>query len=303
MLSNVVSTPIPRVYDPDPSGRCIYCGSSGELAREHIIAHGLGGGLILLKASCSRCGKITGKVENTCLHEMFLAYRTHFALPTYRKKSRPTSLPVALRYGTHRVRRYVPIKDHPHVLILPKLMQPGIMIGLPPGPAIKPVRYDIFGDVNDIRDKIRRLGAPQHFIEASFDLIAFVRMLAKSAHALAVAELGLDGFEHKLPALILGEDLSLAAYLIGDYAASFPMPKRPPNHQVAWGLTPYGADWNVFVRIRLFSVHPDTPGYCVIVGRLMGSATLASRHGPALKAAMTEAGARQFPEWLCDAPH
>jgi hypothetical protein len=44
-------------------------------------------------------------------------------------------------------------------------------------------------------------------------------MLAKIAHA--VAELGLDGFEHKLPALIFGDDLSLAAYLVGDYAAPF----------------------------------------------------------------------------------
>ena len=123
-------------------------------------------------------------------------------------------------------------------------------------------------------------------------------MLAKTAHAFAVAELGLDGFEHRLAALILGKDLSLAAYLIGDYGADFPMPKRPPNHQVAWGLTPYGADWNVFVRIRLFSVHPATPAYCVIVGKLTGSPTLASRHGPALRAAMTEAGAQQFPEWL-----
>jgi hypothetical protein len=298
MLSNVVSTPRPRVYNPDPSGKCIYCGCAGILDREHIIAHGLGGGLILLKASCTRCAKITGKIERTCLHEMFLAYRTHFALPTYRRKSRPIALPVALGYGTRRLRRYVPIKDHPHVLILPKLMLPGIMVGLPPGPDIMPVRYDIFGDVNNIHAKIRRLGAPQHFIEASFDLLAFIRMLAKTAHALAVAELGFDGFEHKLSALILGEDLSLAAYLIGDYGANFPMPKRPPNHQVAWGLTPYGADWNIFVRIRLFSVHPDTPAYCVIVGKLTGSSTLASRHGPALRAAMTEAGAREFPEWL-----
>jgi hypothetical protein len=125
-----------------------------------------------------------------------------------------------------------------------------------------------------------------------------VRMLAKIAHALAVAELGLDGFEHKLPALILGDDLSLAAYLVGDYAAPFPMPKRPPNHQVAWGITPYGADWNIFVRIRLFSVHPGVPAYSVIVGRLKGSTTLAARHGPALKAAMTGAGVQHFPEWL-----
>jgi hypothetical protein len=36
-------------------------------------------------------------------------------------------------------------------------------------------------------------------------------------------------------------------------------------------------------------VHPATPAYCVIVGKLIGSPTLASRHGSALRAAMTEA--------------
>jgi hypothetical protein len=136
MLSNVVSTPRPRVYDPDPSGKCIYCGRVAILAREHIIAFSLGGGLILREASCPKCAETTGKIETTCLHEIFLAYRTHFALPTRHKKSRPTTLPVGIRYGIHRVRRYVPIKDHPHVLILPKLTLPGIMVGLPPGPEI-----------------------------------------------------------------------------------------------------------------------------------------------------------------------
>jgi hypothetical protein len=87
-------------------------------------------------------------------------------------------------------------------------------------------------------------------------------MLAKTAHALAVAELGLDRFEHRLPALILGKDLSLAAYLIGDYGADFPMPKRPPNHQVAWGLTPYGADWNVFVNQIIFRAPSHTRLLC-----------------------------------------
>src|ERR1700757_3068236 len=113
MRSNVVTTPRPRVYDPDPSGKCIYCGCAAILAREHIMAHGLGGGMILLKASCARCAEITGRIENTCLHEMFLAYRTHFALPTRRKRERPTTLPVGISYGSRRVRRYVPIKENP----------------------------------------------------------------------------------------------------------------------------------------------------------------------------------------------
>lgn len=112
----------PQVYEPDPSGKCIYCGSKapeGGLSREHIIAFGLGGGLILRGASCSKCRDVTAAIETKCLHEMFLAYRTHFRLPTYRKKKRPDRFPLVVNYGTHREKRYVPLDDHPNVLALP----------------------------------------------------------------------------------------------------------------------------------------------------------------------------------------
>jgi hypothetical protein len=126
---------------------------------ERISYHSdLGGGSILLRASCAQCAEKTGKVETICLREMFLAYRTHFSLPTWSKKKRPTKLPVLRDYGTRRIRRYVPIEDHPHVLVLPRFMPPRVMMGLPPGPIIEAISYNIFGDAKDIREKVRRLG-------------------------------------------------------------------------------------------------------------------------------------------------
>jgi uncharacterized Fe-S cluster-containing radical SAM superfamily enzyme len=48
----------------DPIGECIYCGTKeGPLSREHIIPFALNGDRILPEASCTACGKITGKIE------------------------------------------------------------------------------------------------------------------------------------------------------------------------------------------------------------------------------------------------
>ena len=44
-----------RVFPP--VGRCIYCGGDGggTLTKEHIFPAGLGGGLVLPRASCTSC--------------------------------------------------------------------------------------------------------------------------------------------------------------------------------------------------------------------------------------------------------
>jgi len=45
-----------------PILRCLYCGAATEsLIDEHAIPHGLGGHLILPKASCTACQKITSR--------------------------------------------------------------------------------------------------------------------------------------------------------------------------------------------------------------------------------------------------
>lgn len=54
-----------------PVGACIYCNQTEQdgvsLEREHILADGFGGNLILPQASCRRCAKIIHKFETQTL--------------------------------------------------------------------------------------------------------------------------------------------------------------------------------------------------------------------------------------------
>src|SRR3546814_3930149 len=73
-----------------PVGQCIYCGSTKEpLGKEHIIPYGLGGNLVLPKASCKGCEAITGGFEQVCLRTMFGPARLRLNMPTRRRKERP----------------------------------------------------------------------------------------------------------------------------------------------------------------------------------------------------------------------
>src|SRR5258708_7133383 len=60
----------------DPVGRCIYCPDGvGPLTREHIVASGLGGGLILPESSCEKCRRVTHEIETYCLRGILLSHR------------------------------------------------------------------------------------------------------------------------------------------------------------------------------------------------------------------------------------
>lgn len=159
----------------------------------------------------------------------------------------------------------------------------------------------LFGDSVDITSKMRRLGIRRGIVEGHFDLMAFARMLAKIAHSFAVAELGLSGFEHYLPQLILKYNSAIAGYLIGNCIRELPIPRDPPINQIAFGLTKYGMNWNVFVTIRLFAPH-GTPSYSVVAGKLIPNDDPIARHGRAIRSAMLVAGAQQLPAWLPDFP-
>jgi len=48
----------------EAAGHCIYCGTKqGPLSDEHIVPFGLGGTLVLPKASCKACATETAKLE------------------------------------------------------------------------------------------------------------------------------------------------------------------------------------------------------------------------------------------------
>jgi len=69
------------------------------LADEHIIPFGLGGRMVLPKATCPECAKKTSSFEHTCLRTMYGPLRLLYDLPSRRKKNRPETLPLKVKFN------------------------------------------------------------------------------------------------------------------------------------------------------------------------------------------------------------
>src|SRR5689334_18138627 len=77
-----------------PVGVCVYCGATQErLTDEHIIPLSLNGKLVLPKASCSACAKVTGRIEEIVTRNMYGTLRLKKNFRSRHKKKRPTAMP------------------------------------------------------------------------------------------------------------------------------------------------------------------------------------------------------------------
>lgn len=107
------------------------------------------------------------------------------------------------------------------------------------------------------------------------DVQAFGQVLAKTAHAFAVACLGQGAFQPLLLDYILGDEVGFNTYLIGDAG---PQPPIGKLHQLSMkGVVPLDAKGRrqsplglYAVEVRLFA-HLPTPTYLVVVGQRLPS--------------------------------
>jgi len=259
-----VSSNRPRVFSP--VGRCIYCSGDGggTLTREHIIPAGIGGGLILPDASCTSCQKIIQVFETTCMRKTLLPFRKATGLVRH-GKDLPTSLPLAFDLdlkGPTKIR----LSEHPNVVIFPGLRDPpGIFVGRPPENTIN-FEYAIFAGV-EILDETQRRLIDQQRVGIGVDGVAWVRLLAKIAHGIAVAELGLGGFTPSLPDLILGKNPDLASYLVGRGMKPMPVLNPAPLHDIQLHRATFSGGEVSVVNLRLFAeLGLKIPTYSVVVG-------------------------------------
>lgn len=214
-----------------PVGRCVYCGATDELTNEHIVPLSFGGQYVLPKASCVRCQVITKRFEQYCARHIYGTFRIKMNFPTRHRKERPKQLPrTALIDGKYK-RTLVDPSDAPMMLPLFKFLPPGYVRNPPvreigwEGAAIshlgigyKPYEGGIF---------FRAPGDPP--LVSHLDIDPFARMLAKIAHCLCIAELGIDSFEHWLPPYILGDDQHLS-YLVGAIPTNIGWIVRPHEY-------------------------------------------------------------------------
>jgi hypothetical protein len=269
MPDNVTVSPtmirMNRVHRYPPVGKCIYCGSDGApsgLDEEHIIAKSLGGMLILPDASCLDCAKATSAAEGRIAGELFSAIRRQMKYPTRKPHNRPQGFTV----GLDGVDASVLAEGYPGLLISFAFPLPGILAGAAPreefGGGIALAMLPQFGE------RLNALGGPprgrrQVEFRGFGDAESLGRVLAKSAHAYAVAELGMDAFKPFLTDIILGRPPFHLGHYVGSGVGDHPLGND--LHEITFANPLLGDNRYVVVKVQLFANH-KMPVHFVVVG-------------------------------------
>jgi hypothetical protein len=251
----------------EPLGHCMYCKSTSELTREHIVPFGLSGTAVLPQSSCRRCARITGQVEQAVLRGPMWAVRV---LRELRSRSRhsngPRSLPLIVDRDGITETIELPLEEYPILLHFPLFMPPAYLypVDYITGIRLKGIASVSFGKRPD--EVKNALNASSLSIPSRDDEpVAFARMIAKIGYATAVAQgqAGLiDGDPFVLPA-ILGESDDIGRWVgtltkpIEKYAGIL---HRADIHQ--------DREKEILAaEVQLFA-DSETPAYGVILGRL-----------------------------------
>lgn len=254
--------------------RCIYCGATAALTDEHIVPLGLGGRAVLPKSSCTECAGKISPVERTCLRTMFGPLRMYYELPTRRPKDRPKTLPLKVKLTPDADWSFVEVDREifPFLILFPFLDIPDELADVTPeGDRSAKVRTfwtrgASFRDglIEHLEKLAAELCVSAIMPEATVSAPEFFRLLAKVAHAFAVAELGPDAFEPCLIPLVRDGVISNGMKYVGGMRQ-----EEPPSvrlHELA--LIPWSGHLQdiVTVKVRLLAAL-GTPTYFVVVGR------------------------------------
>lgn len=208
--------------------------------------------------------------------------RVLFSIPTRNKKERPTEFEMEISVDGVVRTATIDVADCPSLpIVFPVFELPGILRGEENCGVIRNLNtYTAWPHMPDNEERLARLrkkfgGSFELLIEAETPIGPFIRMLAKIAHAQAVAEYGYESFKPMLRELILG-DFNSAASLVGTQPLTEVMDSEdyPEGaHQISLGLVNLrktsrynqSVDRYLCASIRLFK-DLKTPLYMVIVG-------------------------------------
>ena len=262
-----------RRHEYAPVGGCIYhtLGQpGGPFTLEHIIPESLGGMLELPEASCHDCQVITSAFEGENARRLFLPIRRQYKFPSKNRGAarRPAREKETFEVKIDGKKRNIPAAEYPGVLLSFSFPFPTILSGQPP--THKSFSGGVaLGILPEFGDRLNRLRAKygqnvSFLTRGSAD--AMGRMLAKIAHAYAVAEIGFGRFRPYLLGIIRNHD----PYLLHHFLGSSPDPASPISddlHEIAV-LPPgqVGPDNLIVVKIHLFSNHQGMPVHYVVAG-------------------------------------
>lgn len=252
-----------------PVGRCIYCGATRDEARltlEHVIPFALAGRLELPDASCDACAKIINSgFEQEYLSGEVIDVRAFLKLPSRSTKKRigrgapherPGRVGVLTPAGDFERWQSVGRDDFPYALWFPEYGVPAFVTGQPALPALPLINQHTY-IAPDYEAKMARMAGAVTF--GTFEPSVLAREIAKIAHGIVVAELGLDGFDPFLVPLILGQDPLLNRYFGGTGARL----RSSDLHAATITRRPDGI---LLVRVCLFA-SLGAPTFMVVAGR------------------------------------
>ncbi len=278
-----------KPHSYEQSGRCIYCGtpsyseSRSRLGDEHVVPQGLGGQLILPRASCRACEVHINGFEQFCQKDMLAAFRYHHGLPTKRPKERPKTLPAEIENNGEYEPCNLPIAEYPLRIAIPILPTPEILrpvarrkspivaMHMFPGPADFSDEFYYKGNMQFMRIKRGKF----RVVSGRTDFSKFAGMLAKIGHSFAVGELGASGFEPMIYDGMQGRTPFDLHHLVGGETV-VPAPTME-RHTLSLNLESHNGQNLWVAKIRLFG-DLGWPQYTVVVGAEKGRGKRLTRH-------------------------
>lgn len=239
--------------------RCIYClRDNVPLGREHVVPEGLGGKLIILKASCPKCAEAIRKFEQPCIRRTFESLRTYFRVKS-KPKHKPRKRDLWVGAGEPETWSVFDSDDYPFAFALPVFDLPPLLSGvIKADDKVLVQKLDVW--ISPVFGaKMAALGGMSS-VFTPFEVGDLFRLLAKIGHGFGVAECGLSGFVPLATNFIRGIPDGLSNSLVG--RAEEQLPKTGALHELA--IRKKGE--YVTALVKLFAPI-DPPTYEVVIGR------------------------------------
>jgi hypothetical protein len=205
---------------------------------------------------------------------MFGPLRIYYELPTRRPKERPKTLSLEVKLTSDAEWSFVEVdcEVYPFLILFPFLEIPDELAGFTRegdrGAKVQILWIRGVSFRDGVTAHLEKLAAALHVSEimptATVSAPDFFRLLAKVAHAFAIAELGMDAFDPCLIPLIRDGTTSNSVQYVGGMRQ-----EDPPSAELhELSLIPWNGRLRniVTVKVRLLSVL-GTPTYFIVVGR------------------------------------
>jgi hypothetical protein len=250
----------------NPVNHCIYCGSTEQLSKEHILPFGLNGSSTLLKASCAECAKITGEIERKLLRGEFQSVRIYRELQSRKKHTNASKeAKLTLKYDDQNRTISIPLDEYPILFHFPRFDIPEILSNEPLQGSINIKGFStiLFGPAPE--EVMKKYNATGIEISSKSDPISFARMIAKIAYSFAYAEGELDKID--MPSPIVAELLKENGK-IGKYVGTLDKPLQRHDNTLHRLLVHTDYEKGLLIgEVQLFS-DSETPCYGVVLGKL-----------------------------------